>query len=339
MRKQVGLKDIANKVGVSTSLVSYVLNNKFEDRINKETAAKIRKAAKEMGYQTNQIAKSLKSSKTQTIGLIVADISNPFSGSIARVIEDEAKKSNYTLLFGSADEDCKKAADLINVLLNRQVDGFIIAAPDGFEDYLLSLKKQNVPFILIDRYYPNLDFNYIATNNFEASYGAVKHLINNGFKNIGMLNYETKLFHMNERMRGYTEAIRDAGLDVDETNIIKINEERMIEEMESSMDQLIEKDQPIDAIFFSSNNIAVEGLKYVSRKKIRTPEELGIVCFDDTSAYGLFNTTLTHIKQPLKEMGVQAVQFLLKSITNAQHRLSMEMESELVVQKSSGGFG
>lgn len=337
MRKQVGLKDIANKLGVSTSLVSYVLNNKFEDRISKETAAKIKQAAKEMGYQTNQIAKSLKSNKTQTIGLIVADISNPFSGSITRIIEDEAKKSNYTLLFGSADEDCEKAADLINLLLNRQVEGFIIAAPDGFDNYLLSLKGQGVPFVLIDRYYPDLDFNYVGINNFEASYLAVKHLIDNGFRNIGMLTYETKLFHMNERVRGYTQAIRDAGLKVEESNILKIDEKEMIAYMESAMDQLLKKDQPIDAIFFSSNNIAIEGLKYVSRNHIRTPEELGVVCFDETSAYGLFHTTVTHIKQPLKKMGEHAVEFLLKSINNDHSHMTVEIGSELVIQKSSGG--
>lgn len=337
MRHQVSLKDIANKVGVSTTLVSYVLNDKLKNRINKQTAAKIKKAAKEMGYQTNQIAKSLKNSKTQTIGLIVADISNPFSASIARIIEDEAKKNNYTLLFGSADEDCDKAADLINLLLNRQVDGFIIAAPDGFEDYLISLKEKQVPFVLIDRYYPNQAFNYIATNNFQASYQAVKHLIDSGFKNIGMLNYKIKLFHMNERMRGYKEAIRDSGLKMKKTNIVKLNEKTMAEDMESSMNKLIKTDQPIDAIFFSSNNIAIEGLKYLSRNNIRIPEELGVVCFDYTSAYDLFNTTITHINQPLKQMGEQAVHYILKLINNEQILVANELESELVIQNSSIG--
>src|SRR5690625_6977678 len=96
MKKRISLKDIANEVGVSTSLVSYVLNNQLENRINKETAKKIRKVAAEMNYRPNHVARSLKRNKTQTIGLIVADIANPFSSSIARIIEDEAKKHGYT---------------------------------------------------------------------------------------------------------------------------------------------------------------------------------------------------------------------------------------------------
>src|SRR3990170_7821821 len=100
MFKKTSLKDIATKVGVSTALVSYVLNNKKEGRISKEVAVKIKDAAREMNYRTNQIAKSLKTNKTYTIGLIVADISNPFFSALARIIEDEADKLNYTVIFG-----------------------------------------------------------------------------------------------------------------------------------------------------------------------------------------------------------------------------------------------
>jgi len=97
MKKKVSLKDIAQKVGVSIALVSYVLNNKKEGRINKDVALKIKDTAKQLNYKTNQIAKSLKTNKTYTIGLVVSDISNPFSSSLARIIEDEANKNNYTV--------------------------------------------------------------------------------------------------------------------------------------------------------------------------------------------------------------------------------------------------
>src|SRR6188472_3049568 len=104
MKNKISLKDIAEKVGVSVTLVSYVLNNKMEGRINKDVAQKIRDTAKKLNYHTNQIAKSLKTNKTNTIGLIVADISNPFSSGLARIIEDEADKQGYTVIFGSSDE-------------------------------------------------------------------------------------------------------------------------------------------------------------------------------------------------------------------------------------------
>jgi LacI family transcriptional regulator len=108
MKKKISLKDIAKKVGVSTALVSYVLNNQKTGRIRKEVALKIKETAKELNYRPNQIAKSLKLNKSFTIGVIVADISNPFFSNLARIIEDEAYKNNYTVIFGSADENAAR---------------------------------------------------------------------------------------------------------------------------------------------------------------------------------------------------------------------------------------
>ena len=127
MSKRVSLKDIAKEVGVSTALVSYVLNNLKEGRIRKEIAERIREVAKRLNYRPNQVARSLKTRRTHTIGLIVADISNPFSSSLARIVEDEAAKVNYTVIFGSSDETAAKSEKLIDTLLNRQVDGLITA--------------------------------------------------------------------------------------------------------------------------------------------------------------------------------------------------------------------
>src|SRR2546423_9040838 len=148
MRKKTSLKDIAERVGVSTALVSYVLNNQKEGRISKTVAQKIRDTAKQLNYSTNQIAKSLKTNKTYTIGLIVSDISNPFSSSLARIIEDEAEKNNYTVIFGSSDESAERSWKLINVLLNRQVDGFIIASAENAESQIVYLKENEIPFVL-----------------------------------------------------------------------------------------------------------------------------------------------------------------------------------------------
>ena len=135
-RKKVALKDIAKELGVSTALVSYVLNDKHPGRINQETARRIKDLAIKLNYRPNQIAKSLKKNKTFTIGLIIADISNLFYSGIARVIEDEAKNMKYNVIFGSADENPQKFQELILVFLGRQVDGLILAAPAGSEETL-----------------------------------------------------------------------------------------------------------------------------------------------------------------------------------------------------------
>ena len=148
MIKKTSLKDIAAKLGVSAALVSYVLNNKKEGRIKKSVAEKIRKTAIELNYRTNQIAKSLKTNKTFTIGLIVADISNPFSSNLARIIEDEADKNNYTVLFGSSDENQLRSDKLIDTFLNRQVDGLIIHPGENYASKVILLSKKNITFWL-----------------------------------------------------------------------------------------------------------------------------------------------------------------------------------------------
>src|SRR5690606_29253325 len=187
-RKKVGLKDIAKELGVSTALVSYVLNDKHPGRINQETARRIKDLAIKLNYRPNHIAKSLKKDRTFTIGLIIADISNLFYSNIARYIEDECKKHNYNVIFGSADENAEKFKELVHVMLSRQVDGIILAAPKDTEDTLMYLRDQGIPFVLVDRYFPEVtDINTIGINNYLASYAVVEHLVTNGYKKPAMV--------------------------------------------------------------------------------------------------------------------------------------------------------
>src|SRR4051812_27843082 len=212
MKKKTSLKDIATRVGVSTTLVSYVLNNQKQGRISKEIASKIKEAAREMNYTTNHIALSLKTRKTFTLGLILADIANPFSSSLARIIQDQAEKSHYTVLFGNSDEKADKSWKLINAFLNRQVDGIILAAAEDTSEQVLYLKENEIPFVLIDRYFPGIDAPHVAIDNYQASYHAVRHLVEQGFRKPSMLTFDSSLFHLRERKRGYEDAIRDFGL-------------------------------------------------------------------------------------------------------------------------------
>lgn len=339
MKRKVSLKDIAQHVGVSTALVSYVLNNQEkEKRVGEEMAARIRKAAGELNYQPNQIAKSLKSGRTNTIGLIVADISNPYSANIARIIEDEAKRNGYTVIFGSSDENADKSWDLINVLLNRQVDGFIIAPSEDSESQILYLKENNIPVVLIDRYFPSISASYVAIDNCKAAYEAVMHLIHNGRRRIGMITYKTSLFHLQERIRGYEQAMEDCNLLPEPSLIRTVSESRLKEEVQEKIDELLALDEPIDAIFFASNKLAINGLKHIKCLNLKVPEELAIVGFDETEAYDLYHCPVTYVKQPMLELGRNAVKMLLDIIKGeVGSNLSLSnLDTELVIRESSG---
>jgi LacI family transcriptional regulator len=329
MKKNVSLKDIAEKVGVSTALVSYVLNNKFKDRINKEVAANIRQAAKDLNYQPNQIARSLKAQKTFTIGLILADIANPFSSQIARIVEDEAKIKDYSVIFGSSDESDEKTQDLINLLLNRQVDGLIIALPEHTEDQVQYLKDFNVPFVLIDRYYPSIQTNSVSINNFKAAQKAIQHLLENGHKRIGIISYQTSLFHLNERIRGAVDLLAENAL------IGKVRIDFINQDVIDSINGFLTDPNPVDAIFFTSNLLTISGLKYINSIGLKIPDQLAIVGFDETDAFDLFYSPVSYIKQPMIELGRESVKLLLDTIENNETIQSVELEAELVIRSSS----
>ncbi len=335
-KKKILLKDIAQEVGVSTALVSYVLNNQKENRISKEVADKIRKVAKELNYQPNQIAKSLKMQKTHTIGLIVADIANPFSSQLARIIEDEAKKKGYTVIFGSSDETIEKMQGLINVLLNRQVDGFIIAAAAGAEAEIEQLDTNGIPFVLIDRYFPDKPFPYIAIDNYGAAFTAVSHLVNRGRKKIGLITYETSLFHLLERKRGYEAALVHENLECGYHLVHEVSLEYTQQDVKQGIRRLLLAESPVDALLFASNTLGLYGLKAIRDLNIAIPEQVAIVTFDETDTYNLFYVPLTYIKQPLAEIGKQATEALLQCLREQQSlTVRVNLNAELIVQKSS----
>lgn len=329
MKKKVSIKDIAAHVGVSTALVSYVLNNKKEGRIGKEVTAKIKQAAIDLNYQPNQIARSLKAQKTLTIGLIVADIANPYSSQIARIIEDEAQNHGYTVIFGSSDESAEKTRDLIMLLMNRQVDGFIIAFPEHCEEQVNYLKRVGVPFVMIDRYFPEIAANCVTIDNYRAAAKAVQHLIDNGRKRIGVVSYATTLHHLNERQRGAVELMNDPSL-VGEVRI-----DHVAEDVSVAVNSFLSQPEPADAIFFTTNLLTISGLKSLNERKVKIPDDLAVVGFDETDAFDLFYSPVTYVKQPMTELGRETVKLLLNAIENPDSAESVILDTELIIRQSS----
>ncbi|MEO5889068.1 MAG: substrate-binding domain-containing protein [Ferruginibacter sp.] len=335
MQKRISLKDIADKVGVSTALVSYVLNNKKEGRIKKSVADRIKEVAVELNYRTNQIARSLKTNKTFTIGLVVADISNPFSSGLARIIEDEAEKKNYTVIFGSSDENVARSEKLIDTFITRQVDGLIIAPGENSASQILSLQQQHIPFVLVDRYFPDIKTNYVALDNYEASLSAIHHLVDQGYKRIGMISFNTSLFNIQERNRGYISALEKSGLHFNSDLLIEINIGDIKAGVENAIDSLLATSQPIDALLFATNAIATHGLKHIYKLNLKVPGELALVSFDKTDALDLFYAPLTYINQPLPEMGRLATKLLIDAIEGNEEITQLNLPAKLVVRAST----
>lgn len=336
MKKKTSLKDIAKKVGVSTATVSYVLSKGKESKVSAEVSKKVKEAAKELNYQPNQIAKSLKSGKTFTIGLIVADISNPFFANIARIIEDEAAKLNYTVIFGSSDEKSEKSWDLIQFLSNRQVDGFIIAPTENSEDQINYLKEQNIPFVLIDRCFPNINCNSVTIDNFKAAYEAVNRLIEGGSTKIGIIAYSNSLYHMKERVRGYKTAMNDNELEFVNEWLHEIVFSDIQTGVQNAINTLLQKHPTVEAIFFATNTLAVHGLKYLDSLKMKVGKDIAVVSFDEGEAFDFYYCPLTIVKQPLNALAENSVEILIKKINDFDtEEKQVCLEAELIIRESS----
>lgn len=338
MKKKVSLKDIAKKAGVSTALVSYTLNNKEkEGRVGKEMAKKIRAIAEELQYRPNQIAKSLKSGTTQTLGVIVADISNPFFANIARVMEDEAKTRGYNVIFGSSDENVDKSWDLIKVLQDRQVDGFIIAPSEGTEKQIAFLKDNNFHVVLIDRVLPNISANCVLTDNYSAVYDAVGHLLDNGHRKIGMIASDIQLNHMLERTQAYRDALTKAKIPFNEKWLQTIKYKDIKREVDYAVEQVLLPKDPVTAVLFATNTLGLNGLRKINQMGLKVPDELSIVCFDESEAFDLFYCPITYVRQPLQEIARTSVNMLIDQIDNDDMEVKKTIiKSDLIIRESSG---
>lgn len=331
MAKRVSIKDIATKVGVSAALVSYVLNGKEkEKRVGKEVVEKIRQAADELNYRPNQIARSLRKGSTNTIGLIVADIANPFFGQLARIIEDEASRYNYVVILGSSDEDCTKSASLIETFLNRQVDGFLLIPSDGDDQLVQSLIQRNVPLVLIDRQFPEISCNHVVLDNHRATCNATLHLINKGYQKITMVAYKSLLSHMQERISGYLEGMasqnRNEFISLEEIDYHTGN-------FEKRMDEIISRKET-EAILFATNTLSIAGMYAIRRNNLRVPDDLAVIGFDGNEAFDFFTPPITYIEQPLAEIGKEAVRILLDQIRGTEKICRVRIAPKLIKRQS-----
>lgn len=338
MNGKVSLKDVAKYLGVSTALVSYVINNKEKEaRVSEKMVKKIREAVVKLNYQPNQIAKSLKSGRSNTIGLIVADISNPFFSSIARIIEDEARKKGYVVIFGSSDESAEKSQDLLTVFQNRQVDAFIIAPAENTEKQITALQKTGIPVVLIDRYFPNLQVDNVHIDNFHAAYNAVEHLINTGRKKIAMMAYDTNLPHIQERKNGYKAALKAHGIRFKKEWLKEASYQNIEKDVADKMNELLFPELKVDAFFFATNTLAVESLKIINQSGIKVPDELALIAFDESDAFDFFYSPLSYVSQSLEGMGKGAVNLVIDRLKdNKKEYTNLIIKEKLVLRKSSG---
>jgi DNA-binding LacI/PurR family transcriptional regulator len=334
MRKT--LKDVAEKAGVSVAVASRVLGN--YGYVSEGTRIKVLKIAQEIGYQPDILARGLKTKKTYSIGVIISDITTFFFTSVVRGIEDVASQSGYNVTLCNSDEDPQKEKKYLEELYRRGVDGIILSATGKNLTFLKKLTRGGMPVVLVDRRLNEIDTIQIVVDNKWGAYEAMEHLIKLGYRRIGVINGLRGIMTSEERFSGYCQALEENGFKVD-PELVKYGDFRM-EKGKQAMLEFLEMKSPPEAIFVTNEVMTTGALLALREKKVRIPDDIAIVGFDDPVWAPLIEPPLTSVRQPSYSIGTIASQTLLQKIANrGRGRPAHEeivLKPKLIIRESCG---
>lgn len=340
MNKKVSIADIAKSLGVSKTLVSLVINGKGDAYgINPETQKKVLAKTKELNYTPNVLARGFRTGKTNTIGLIVSDISNRFYSRIARRVEDYAWSKGYSVIICSTDENVEKERRQIKLLQERKIDGLIISTSQTQPDQFNQMIKSNFPHVLIDRVFETNNSPQVTVDNYGGAEIAAHHLLDQGLKNIAILSITPEhISTIEQREKGFIETITKANIKIPNHWHIKTP----FAEMETAIDKTIEKLQNQnhlpEAIFALNNNLTSYCLSALKRLKISVPNDVALISFDDMLYFDFTNPSISAVAQPVEQIGEQAFDLLLKQInlvSKAEDHQTVILPVNLIVRESS----
>jgi LacI family transcriptional regulator len=318
---KVSIRTVAEKAGVSPAVVSLVMNGKArEARISENTTNKIIKIASKLNYTPNRFAKGLKDGKSKILGLIVADISNPFFAELTRHIENKAEGFKYKVIFGSSDENAEKMSSIISLMKTYNVDGFIIVPPENSKPQILQLVKDKYPLVIVDRYFPGIKIDNIIINNEETAFKGTEFLIKSGCKNIAIFVYKLRLPHMLDRVKGFKKAVEKSGLEFGDSSVKWIRPKQMESDTLKGIEEILRDKPQTDGIFFATDTLAINSIKALKKFKVNIPDRFKIVSFDENSSFDLLDFPIPHFTQPISEMGKKAVQMIVDRIENNPSR-------------------
>lgn len=327
MGKNLSINDIASELGIAKSTVSFILNGKAkEKRITDELAQKVLKFCEEKGYKPNQLAQSLSTGKTKMICLMVEKISDYFFSHIAFHLEALAYKNGYKIIYCSTENDPEKTRELINLLRARYIDGYIITPPVGIEAEIKSLINDNLPVVLFDRFLPNISTDYVGLDNFKGTYDGTEYLVETGAKKIALVTLDSGQSQMMERYSGYMTALKKHRL---KPIILKVSFENDTETNVKHCIQLIKDTPGIDAIVFSTNYLALSGMKAINELGLDIPDDISVLAFDDHDVFNIYHPSISAIAQPIDKLAKQLFKTLLDKL---EKRVRLKDLSTVIIQ-------
>ncbi|WP_234123110.1 LacI family DNA-binding transcriptional regulator [Clostridium hydrogenum] len=308
------IKDVAREAGVSIATVSRVLND--VDVVNEETKKKVTEAIKKLDYRPNIVARSLKTQRTRTIGIVIPDISSQFYPEIVRGAEDVSNIYNYNVILCNTDLDMDKEKEYIRVLKEKMVDGVIYMSNSLAPEILSLLQNLKLPTVLVEtseRGTSDSEFCSVTIDNEKAAYDAVSYLIKKGNKKVAFIGVNPKVANASAlRYEGYKRALEENGLKLDE-DLVQFGGLKAVDG-DDGISAILKKKAKFDAVFCAGDEIAMGAINALRDKKIKVPSEVDVVGFDNIYTSSIFYPKLTTVEQPTYDMGSVAMRMLIKII-------------------------
>ncbi len=310
MNKRTTMEDVAEVVGVSVNTVSRALNDKPD--INSDTKKKILEAVEKLNYHPNRLARGLRRQKSGIIGVIVADIANPYFSTMVKGLEEEATERDYSIILQDTDEKYQNEVDAIETMMEERVDGIILSPVQTEAGTVERLKEQHIPFVLVARKFSDIPTDYVISDERGGAYHATKFLLEKGHEKVAFINGPVHNSSALDRLKGYRRAFAENGVEPDEDLIT--HGAVSTEDGSRFFKLLYEKETDFSAVFAFSDFVALGVLSAAHAKDIKIPDDLEVVGYDDIEFTNCMSTPLPSVKVPKREMGRRALDILLKRI-------------------------
>lgn len=306
--QNISIKDIAKYTGVSTSTVSRVINNK--GRFSEDTRKKVLDAVEKLGYRSNVLAKSLRTMKTYSIGVIVPDITNEFFSKLVLSIENYCYPHGYLVYICNTSEDREKELKTVASLEARGVDGLIDLG--GAASQIIKDFARHMPVVYIDRKPLEHELAFVESDNQSGGFIATEELIKKGCKDIILLRDYRDLSTMNQRVQGYYNALTEYDIPINMNNIFNLSVS--MEDAEKCIEAVIDSGKKFDGVFAATDWLAVGALNALKKRGLSVPEDVKIVGFDNIMVTNFVTPKITTVNQDEWKMGTTAAKILLESI-------------------------
>lgn len=328
------LKDIAQRTGFSVSTISRVLHDSSKKyKISDRTRQQIRKTAEDLGYRPNTLARGLRLQRTNEIGIVVPDISNPFFSAFIKGFATELRRVGYNFIVYESDETIALERASIKSLLEKRADGLIVASVGQDFSHLRKIAEAGVPLVTVDRCFEALDVDSVSVDNVKGTMLAVNHLVAEGHTRIAFIQGLPGTYANETRLEGYRRALAQAGVSIDERLIVGDDFRSMNGYLETKL--LLKMDPPPTAIFTAGDLIALGALEACREGGARIPGDISLVTFDDPVFASYLSPALTAVEQPISKMAEMAVAMLYRRIRNPnEERRHVLLEPKLNVRNS-----